>query len=386
MKYRFCRILLTLLTILLLCSTCAVAAEYRGDTNFELPAGSTIDDDLLVGGSNVGVAGKVNGDLFAAGSQLSFTGSTTGSSMLAGQQVTSFGTVGNDLLAAGTSITISSKVADNGWAYGNMLAINDNASFGKDLAVAGAMVTVNGHVGRDLLIGMGNATINGTVGRDLKAYGARLIIGPQAVIRGNLIYSDSPPAKISPGAKILGKIIYERPTKHTGRKRHHFGLLAGLWLYSLISSFIVGCILLAIAPRLALSVSERLFAVPWWSLLTGFLIFIGVPIAIFALVITILGIPLALILLALYAVSIFFSLIFTAFTIGRWIFNRARRTGTSIYLELLVGLVVLWLLMSIPVLGVLIKWSAELFGLGALYTVFYHRLRADKERMPANSA
>jgi hypothetical protein len=151
-----------------------------------------------------------------------------------------------------------------------------------------------------------------------------------------------------------------------------------LWLFSLISSFIVGAIILALAPVFSLAVTDRIRTSPWWSMLTGFIIFVVVPVAATILLFTIIGIPLALILFAIYFIAVYISLIFSALTLGRWIFGRSGRPRTSAYLDLLVGMVVLWILMAIPFFGWLIKLAAIFLGLGAFSSLRYQEMRAER--------
>jgi hypothetical protein len=89
-----------------------------------------------------------------------------------------------------------------------------------------------------------------------------------------------------------------------------------------------------------------------------------------ALLITIIGIPLALLLMSLYLLVMFLGWVTAAlFLAQRGL--AALRPGRPVtrggqLLALLLGLVVLWLLRQIPIVGALIGFLALIAGIGAL--------------------
>jgi hypothetical protein len=92
------------------------------------------------------------------------------------------------------------------------------------------------------------------------------------------------------------------------------------------------------------------------------------------LIITILFIP---IYLLLYAVAWYLAKIPVALWIGRTIFGKLDKP-TGPYLALLVGLVVLYLIFAIPILGWVAWFAVSLLGLGAMITVYLAQRQARK--------
>lgn len=321
-----------------------LASQFRSGSAVSIPNGTIVPDDLYAFGQSVNVAGTINGDLIASGGNVSLSGRTAQSALVAGGQLTITGKIGNDLLAAGGSLDVSGPIADNA-------------------TITGGTVAVRGSVGRDLTVAGGEVTVDGKVGGNVMANAGSLIIGPNAVIHGNLVYSSGKQATISPGAKIVGRTMYQPITP---QKRAHPVLKALFWVGSFLALFLVGVLLIALAPTAASCSADRMLSAPWYSLLIGFIILVVMPVAILIVAATLIGIPLALILLAAYLIMVYIARAYAAIGIGRWLFARFGSPNMSLYADLLVGMLILWLLMAIPFIGWFISLIALLLGLGAV--------------------
>jgi hypothetical protein len=373
MNTRF-RMIAVILTTLLVAASSAWAIEFKNGTTVTVPAGTTLPDDLYAAGQTVDIGGTVDGDLFGAGSTVSLTGKTTHDAMLAGGTVTVLGTAGDDLRAAGGTVTVSGVVTDNASVAGGNITFASTSKIGRNLAVSGGSVVLGGTVVRSLIANGGQVTINGTVGGNALVNANKLAIGPTAVIRGNLVYTGPTKADIASGAKILGATTYHPIQKQVHRKAP--AALFGLWLFSLIAAFIVGAVLLAVAPVHMASVADTVRSKPGMSILVGLILVIVVPIALLIIAITVVGIPLSLILLAGYLITLYVARIVAGLAIGRWIFGRTGNPNASLYVALIVGLLILWLLKAIPVIGWLVSFAALLLGLGAFAWQRYNMTKA----------
>jgi len=126
---------------------------------------------------------------------------------------------------------------------------------------------------------------------------------------------------------------------------------AVFWLLGLASALLTGVIVIALAPTLVTQTADRLAAQPWISLAIGAGVLLLTPAVILVLFCTIVGIPLATILLAMYLIMLYLAQLFLAVVLGRWVISGLGRADPSLYLSLLVGLVIVWLLGLIPVVG-----------------------------------
>jgi hypothetical protein len=116
------------------------------------------------------------------------------------------------------------------------------------------------------------------------------------------------------------------------------------------------------------------------SLGLGLAILVCVPFVAIVLLITIIGIPLALLLVSLYLLVLFLGWVTTALFLAQRGLQALRpgRMATRGWqlVALLLGLVALWLLRQIPLVGGLIGFIALLAGVGALTWSAFNGRRA----------
>lgn len=132
-----------------------------GDT---IPAGTTVDHDVVLIGQNVRLDGTVNGNVFILGNQVEVNGSIDGSLILIGQNT-----------------AIGGKVSGAVYATSLTLELSSGAALGRDLYLITVSLTSqpDSRVGRDLFALGLDAGLNGQIGRDLHT-----AIGPIQLYNG----------------------------------------------------------------------------------------------------------------------------------------------------------------------------------------------------------
>jgi len=327
----------------------AMTTVYRSGNTVTIPAGQTIDDDLVVSGSDITIDGKVTGDVVAAGSNIRIAGPVSGDVIVAGSNVTVDGRVGGTLYGAASNLTLNAPVARNLMAAGSTVHLNQGASIGRDASVSG-----------------NETTVDSRIGRDLRANAGTLTLGAGAIIGGSVI-AQAGSHNIAPGAKIVGEEQITRPAR-----QRRFGT-AGWFFWHFLTSLALlgaGLVFVAFAPRLTEDTETTMRARPGMSLLTGLVIFLLALPLFLVLLFTVIGIPLAFIWASLYLIAVYLSPIFLAILVGRLVW---RRPGGSLFLALLIGIGLLFVVRLIPFLGGLVALIAMLYGLGALAVVLYNR-------------
>lgn len=334
---------------LLMLALPSMATVYRSGNTINIPAGQTIDDDLVVSGSNITIAGRVTGDVVAAGSDVRIAGPVGGDLIVAGSNVTVDGPVRGTLYGASSNLTLNAPVARNLMAMGSTVHLNTGATIGRDASINGSEVTVGSRVGRNL-----------------RANAGTLTLGAGAIIGGSVI-AQAGSHSIAPGAKIGGEERITRPTNRRGFAG------VGWFFWQFLTSLALlgaGLVFVALAPRLTEETETAMRAKPGMSLAAGVVIFLlALPLFIL-LLITVIGIPLAFIWAALYLIAVYISPIFLAILVGRLVW---RRPGGSLYLALLIGIALLFVVRLIPFLGALVTLAAIIWGLGALVVALYDR-------------
>jgi cytoskeletal protein CcmA (bactofilin family) len=129
----------------------------------------TVNGNLIASGSTVVISGTVNGDVIASGASVTITGTVNGNVFGMGGEVALDGKVEGSLFFGGTSLTLGPKavVGSNLYAGGFSIALQSGSVVTRDIAAAGYQVILNGEIGRDVRAGVGAFELSGKVGRNI---------------------------------------------------------------------------------------------------------------------------------------------------------------------------------------------------------------------------
>ena len=320
----------------------------RGGREVVIPAGETVQGDLIATAGTVRVDGRVDGDLVASGGQVTVAGTVTG-----------------DVLAAAGSTTISGEV-------------------GGDLRAGTGQARIDGRVGEDVLLGAGQATVTS-----------------EAEIGGDLIFGAG---RMQMDGTVAGSVLgstgnYARGGSVSGTERVNLAepdeaqepTLADRVLDTVrryVSILVIGVLLLWLLPRMFRDAAEVARERPLVSFGVGFLGFVGV---IVALVLVILVTVLAAVVLALLglgslagvtvfggllvaAIIVFLLVLAFAFVapatvglaLGRLVVRGEGRSFPASLGALALGVLVVALVAAIPIVGGWLGALLALLGLGAL--------------------
>ncbi len=420
--------LLLIAMLLLILATPARAFESRGGDTVVVEEGEVIEDDLYASGNTVEVKGTIKGDLIATGNLiiLDETGVVEGDLMAAGQGVVINGTVNDDVRIAGAVLSVGekAKISSDLVAFGYSLAISPGGTIGKDLVYFGGQALLSGEITRNAKIGTGSLQLEGKIGGNVDAdVGAAqqtmpfsplsfmpavpgmpqapsiaggLAIGKDALIGGNLSYTSPQEAKIPDGI-VSGSTTYKPsppPTAGQEVKKPTSAEKVLAWFFrflrEMVTLFLVGLLLVYLWPKLLDEGSVSIQRNPWQSLLWGIVAYLAM---IFAILVVIVVVILVMIILGLVTLGelagtafglgvvaissltvtfhvafSYLSKILVSFLVGRLIFSRAAPEKTQNRLiPLVIGLLIVVLLASIPILGTIVNIVVVLFGLGALW-------------------
>lgn len=353
------------------------ATEYSTKTKIALNENTTIDDDYYVYCTNLNANGTITGDLIAFGMNIDVAGEIGSSAILFGNSVDISGDIKGSLRAFAEEMIVSGDVENNAEVAGTEVTFARDSSIGKDVHAFGQKISINGNVGRDVNIYANTAEINGTVDGNVRVTGNEISIGPDAVIKGRLIYTSDKEPDVSPTAQIVKGT--ESVAKNVDKNTMLYTVLIGV--VSFLALFLVGFISIAIMPRTTKRIAESIGATPMISFAIGISAFIGTMFLLVFLAITFVGLPLALIIFALYLILIYMGTIYAGVALGMLIFKLTGNNEVSTYLYLLTGLLALTLLGMIPFAGPFIKFAAMLSGFGGfLYYIgmLVHRLRKEQ--------
>ena len=359
-------LIVSLLVILLMTFTAVLVLAFnaRSGDIVTIASGEVIDGDLYVAGGTIIIDSTINGDLIAAGRTIMVNGTVNGS-----------------IIAAGQTININGEVSHAVRIIGETL--NIGGTIGRDLLVAGRefSMTSTSEIGGDLLLGADTARIDGLIKGDINSGVNSLTVASTANIQGKLNYISKKEANIQSGAQIRGTITHKLPDVPDVKKRLGAGRL--WWIViGFLMAFVLGIIVVLLAPRRVKAVTESIRTHPWASLGWGAVILISTPIVALIVCITVIGLPLGLIALVLYAIAIYLTQLFVGLLIGQLIIGAFRRVETKAALvgALALGLAILRLLKLIPFVGFFFVLATVLFGLGAIL-VSERKLRVEAQNI-----
>lgn len=329
------------------------AFEMREGTDITVSKDTVVKGTLAAGGSTITIDGTVDGDLYCAAQTVVIRGTVTGDVLCAAQSITISGTVGESVRVVSQLLDITGNIKRNVAAMGQTVNVHPGAAVAGELMAAGQTVNLNSTIGGDVNIAVESITL-----------------GEKARLAGNFTYTSTNVVSEATGAAITGKISHivpkkeeSGPVKNLAPKSKPWGARAA---ESVIFYLIVGAIAVLFSKEKMTRIKEQMLARPWFDGLVGFLTMIGAPIAIMMVAITIIGIPIALILGVIFAVMIFLSRVYVAVIVGDKLLSSLGRTKPGLYLQVIIGVIVIELLAVVPILGWFVGCVATLWGLGGI--------------------
>lgn len=334
----------------------------------------TIEGNLYAAGSNLTIEGKVTGDVICAGQSINISGEVAGDIICAGQLLNLSGQTGGNLRVAGNTINFSGQVARNAMAIGATIITAASSTIGWDLFGLGNIFDLRGDIGRDLYGGAGTASLAGKIEKNVKLnFGPKntnnksLTITNAAIINGDVSYTSEKNAIIETGAVIKGKTTHNLPPVIA--KKSNFINSSWWWsnLISVFSALVVGLVLISFWREPIIKITDLMLARTNAALGWGILVLLLTPLIALILLITIIGIPLSLILTAAWLVALYLSKILVGILAGRWFLNKfIPKQKDSLTMSMIIGIVMLYLIFALPLLGWAIALLTTLWGLGGI--------------------
>jgi len=403
-------------------ATPALAFDGREGNNITISANEVINDDLYVGADNFTLDGTIKGDLIAGGTVITINGIVEGDLWAAGQTVIINGTVMDDVHMAGGALFVGDKAQIGGdiVSAGGSLELRQGSTVGNDLVFAGGQALLAGDIQRNVLAGVGGLELRGTIGGNVKAgvgdsqngseplffmpnspisiptVKVGLTLDPAAKIEGNLQYESVKQITI-PGGIVIGQVTHVVPqvNEKTAVSLRPTPLQkVGKWFLDLLRTVVtllaIGLMLVWLFPKFIKNATENLQAKPLaslgWGVVTYAAFFFAILLII--LVMTLAGIFFGVLTLGQLTGTVIWLGILALFVlvIG---FVLATIFGTKIVVgtlggklilkginpdlaehklwPMLIGVTLIAILVSLPLVGWLLSLLVVFFGLGALW-------------------
>ncbi len=340
-----------------------------------LSAGTTIESDYIKSGESVVLEGKVNGDAFLGGGLITVNGEVAGDLFVVGGKVNVNGPVGSSVRIFGGDVTLAGPVGRNVLLLGGNLNVAKTATIGGSLIAAGGNLDLSAsQIGRGFRFFGSRLYLNTTIPHEAFVVANReFLLGPKALVSGDLKYTGKSEAVLEPGATVAGKIFFQ-PQSREENFPQFFNLKKYTDVYQkakpltsvldLFASFIIGFIFLGLFSKsfekTVMAMENRPYAAFGWGAIAVLLLLLVA--VLFA--VTIVGLPLALLLFLATLLLSYLAKFLLAFFLGRKILlsQFGERRGWAMIL----GLIVIAVYDLIPFFGPALKLLLSLFALGGL--------------------
>lgn len=333
--------------------------------------GGTVEDDFLaacIGGpSGLGEArltGRFQNDVGVFGAAINFSGDAKEHARFLANEITMDGSVGLSVLALGNTVTLTSNSVIKG-----------------DVVLVGQSVVVGGRIRGNLRILANSATFNGTVDGNVRITAADIVVMPGTKIGGDLVYTSTEDLFLDPGkVQLDGQLVrQEVPAARSPTAYEVFVSQAYYYLCALIA----GIPFMALFPRFTGRAVRHVRQSAWKCAFAGFVAFCLIPLAALFVFMTIIGIPLGFLLLLAYAIMLYLSKIVVALGIGGYMLRRhGPQPFSRVFTVLSLGLIAIYAITAIPMIGPVAAFLILLTGLGAMVLAIISSQSIPEPMMP----
>lgn len=335
-----------------------VLTSENGDVNISKT--EIINDDLFIGAQGANIEGVINGDLFIGAQTVKINGTVNGNLHIGAQTINLSGTVKGNVYAGTQNFNISSaKIGGSVITGGQNITIDSDSMVGGSIITGASSVNINTTIKRNLMVGAGFLTIGEKtiVGKDLYyASGSetgQTNISDKAIISGEIHKANTATAQ-----NQIKKAEQSAPKMFA--KTHAVGNI-----FSFLGALIIGLITIKTFNPFITKATETIKESFWKSMGIGFLVMIGILPGIVILLLTVVGIPLIGIVILLLMLYGYMAKIIFANALGIYLKEKTKlKTGNL--MTFTIGLILIYLIKIIPVIGGIFGMLVFWVGLGSI--------------------
>lgn len=370
-------ILFSLLALFVFVSPTYAKVITKEQGSVVISADEVINDDLFIGAETVEVLGTINGDVYIGAGMVTVDGVINGDLFVGGGKVSISGIIRDDVYVGGGDVLITdAQIGDSLLVGSGTLIVDKDSSVGGSLLAGSGTVTNKANVGRNFYVGSGAIDMNSKIDGEVRVGAGKVNVGSNTVVGGDFYYmldGEQTDLDLPEGAVVLGslnklesksksfadmneaKMNFSRSSKAFGR---------GLWVVSLLGAMLVGFVAIKLCPKKDDMFKTKLL---FNYLGIGFLVLVlTVPLA-FIVMFTGIGASLAMITLALFGVAVYMAKIVTSLALGSWVSGQFGWRKMNTYANMAFGLVLFFLLKSLPIAGGFISLLFTSVGLGVFF-------------------
>lgn len=342
----------------------------------------TPEGNTYLTGTDITVAAPLLADVMAAGGTVTLAAPVEGDALLAGGTISVERPVAGDLRAIGAQIVVNAPVTGDLALAGGTVTASSTAA---ETRVIGGTVRMTGGGARTVIYGADvylSGTFSGTV-EIIASDSLTLLEG--TTIAGSLRYDAPQEVLIPASSTILGGVTYTGASSYlpTIEEAQTFAIAgASVFLLVRILAVLIAAALLAgLFPAFAQAVADRALARSpgRFALLAllGFAVVFATPIFIFILLASFVGMGIAFPLLAAYLLLLMLGYLYAGILAGAALGRGLLKRRVVTWKLALLGMLVLYLVSTVPVVGGIITFVLFLAATGTI-VVLAHRFAFGK--------
>jgi len=360
----------------------AVAGTRINQTNGDLliAKNNYYTSNLYKFGRNIVVEGTLEKDLVVVGDQVVVSGSIGGDVIVMANQVRINGPVKGNVRVFADTIQLDSSIGKNVTLFAENIFLLKNTEIGWDAVMAAKKIRAQAEIGGDLLAASKDIMVSGRVGGNFNLYlnkQGQLTLNSGTIIGRDLNYISQ--NKLAIPEKTVGGLVNYYPGQSSYAGSYLKSFYAIKIIFSLLGLWLVGLILVAVFKKKLVPVTNLMAEKVGASLLAGAIFVILLPVVVMILLATLIGLPLALIIACLGLLLIYIGEFFVGLLIGQYVwscFDKKKISKAPLMPAMFLGVFLFFVLISIPVIGWLVKFVGMIWGSGALILGFKERHKA----------
>lgn len=379
-------IILACFLILFIAFPTLAKIEPFANGDYVLNKDTIIERNLYKAGKNLIINGEVKGDLISAGQNINIFNKIGQDVASAGQNINLMVEVNGDARLAGATIIIGGNIKGDTIIFSGETHILANNNLDGDIFIASGNVIIDGNLNGAAKISGGKIIINGRVGQDtIINAGQELVIGDSAVIDGKIEYKSPKEAVIASGAKINKEMSFKKiePIKTGAGAKKGASLLAvftAFWLLKLFAVLLAALILFFLFPKWVKNFANNVASNFSKEAIRGFALLILIPVAIIFSFITVIGMFLGVFGIFAYIAFIMVASVLSGIVLGSLIYRflSDKKEYVVDWKSILVGVIAMFLIGLIPIIGWLAMFILFLACLGNFYYSAYQKIWLEK--------
>ncbi len=344
--------------------------EFVQAEQFVSPEGETLSEEIWISAQTITIDGDTSNDLFAVASAIDLNGTFHGDIWGCGKTIRSAGIFRNDVRLAARTAQISGTLHGSLVAAGTTVKIERTAILYNDLLCLGENVITEGSIAGDVRIVAQRVTLGGQIKGDAFVTAQEIVVLPNTIINGNLIYTAPKELVLSPSVMLGGTLtrkLNPAPVKNILKPN-----LVGHFLFGL-AALVTGLVFNGLFPRYAGGSLNALRTSRGRSMLIGFVSLFMLPVTAFLLLFTFVGTPLSMLIFLFYLILLYLSKIVVALAIGSAILRRKEFSKQKVAAPLALGLLIIYALTSFVAASMVLNILITILGLGALLLALFKK-------------